>query len=203
VRRDRRELRSDRRHHGRTRRHRLTLHGRGRARAAAVGRRRSLSIARVRGDGHCGRCGHLHPLHRRPRTAGRHGRHALCRASTDQRARGDVARPCQVGKEQRQQEGDRSASAVPHVGQSMWCAGSGKARTFPRRGRRFPYSTAMRVALRSHHGSVDQSSALRSSCALMATMTVLADISTAPTAGDSTNPQRASSPAASGMAMTL
>ncbi len=42
-----------------------------------------------------------------------------------------------------------------------------------------------------------------SSCALTATTIVLSDISTAPTAGCSTTPQCASTPAASGMARTL
>ena len=45
--------------------------------------------------------------------------------------------------------------------------------------------------------------ARRSSWALTATTTVLSDISTAPTAGESTIPLEASTPAASGMAMTL
>ena len=43
----------------------------------------------------------------------------------------------------------------------------------------------------------------RSSCALMATMTVLRDIRSAPTAGESTKPTEASTPAASGSAITL
>src|SRR6267143_699955 len=43
----------------------------------------------------------------------------------------------------------------------------------------------------------------RSSCALMATTRVLANISTAPIAGDRTNPYRASTPAASGIATML
>jgi hypothetical protein len=38
---------------------------------------------------------------------------------------------------------------------------------------------------------------------LIATMTMLADISTAPTADESTNPRDASTPAASGIATTL
>ena len=42
-----------------------------------------------------------------------------------------------------------------------------------------------------------------SSRALTATMTVEADMSAAPTAGDSTTPAHASTPAASGMAITL
>ena len=45
--------------------------------------------------------------------------------------------------------------------------------------------------------------ARRSSCALTATMMVLSDISTAPTAGDSTTPHGASTPAASGIATML
>ena len=45
--------------------------------------------------------------------------------------------------------------------------------------------------------------ARRSSCALIATITVLRDISTAPIAGDSTIPRPARTPAASGMATTL
>jgi len=45
--------------------------------------------------------------------------------------------------------------------------------------------------------------ARRSSCALIATITVLADIKTAPTAGESTNPHGARRPAASGMATML
>lgn len=43
----------------------------------------------------------------------------------------------------------------------------------------------------------------RRSCAFTATMTVLSDISTAPTAGWSTMPYGASTPAASGMATML
>ena len=43
----------------------------------------------------------------------------------------------------------------------------------------------------------------RKSCALIATMTVLADIRIAPTAGESTMPRLASNPAASGMATML
>lgn len=43
----------------------------------------------------------------------------------------------------------------------------------------------------------------RSSWALMATITVLADISTAPSAGDSTTPREAKTPAASGIATML
>lgn len=43
----------------------------------------------------------------------------------------------------------------------------------------------------------------RSSCALIATMMVLTDISTAPTAGASTSPKGANTPAASGMAAML
>ncbi len=54
-------------------------------------------------------------------------------------------------------------------------------------------------AERYHVSDIDR----RSSCALMATITVLSDISAAPTAGDSTKPQRARSPAASGMATML
>ena len=45
--------------------------------------------------------------------------------------------------------------------------------------------------------------ARRSSCALIATMIVLADISTAPSAGGGTMPQGASTPAASGIATRL
>ncbi len=45
--------------------------------------------------------------------------------------------------------------------------------------------------------------ARRSSCALIATTTVLADMSTAPSAGDRTIPYAASNPAASGMATML
>ena len=48
-----------------------------------------------------------------------------------------------------------------------------------------------------------QSFARRSSCALIATITVLSDISTAPTAGESRMPARANTPAARGMAMML
>ena len=47
------------------------------------------------------------------------------------------------------------------------------------------------------------SCALRRSCALIATITVLADINTAPTAGESTKPSGARTPAASGMAKML
>ena len=43
----------------------------------------------------------------------------------------------------------------------------------------------------------------RSSCALTATTTVLADMSTAPSAGVSTTPQANATPAARGMATTL
>jgi hypothetical protein len=43
----------------------------------------------------------------------------------------------------------------------------------------------------------------RNNCALSATMIVLADMSTAPAAGDKTNPQCDNTPAARGMAMTL
>src|SRR6267378_4262502 len=49
----------------------------------------------------------------------------------------------------------------------------------------------------------NQTRARRSSWALMATTTVLADISTAPIAGDKTNPYPASKPAASGIATML
>ena len=45
--------------------------------------------------------------------------------------------------------------------------------------------------------------ARRSSWALIATMTVLNDINSAPSAGDSTNPAEANIPAASGSATTL
>src|SRR5690606_33854469 len=45
--------------------------------------------------------------------------------------------------------------------------------------------------------------AVRSSCALIATITVLADIRIAPTAGASSMPAHASTPAASGMARML
>ena len=48
-----------------------------------------------------------------------------------------------------------------------------------------------------------QSGARRRSWALMATITVLSDISTAPTAGERTTPQRYATPAASGIAATL
>jgi hypothetical protein len=48
-----------------------------------------------------------------------------------------------------------------------------------------------------------QSRTRRSSCALIATMTVLADISTAPIAGDNTKPLDANTPAASGIATML
>ncbi len=51
--------------------------------------------------------------------------------------------------------------------------------------------------------SLCHSLARRRSCALTATTTVLSDISTAPTAGDSTIPFDASTPAASGMARIL
>jgi hypothetical protein len=51
--------------------------------------------------------------------------------------------------------------------------------------------------------SRSQSSVRRSSCALMATMIVLSDISTAPTAGVRTRPHGASTPAASGIATML
>ena len=51
---------------------------------------------------------------------------------------------------------------------------------------------------RGHHRS-----ARRSSCALTATMIVLTDISTAPSAGGSTTPQGASTPAATGIATML
>ena len=43
----------------------------------------------------------------------------------------------------------------------------------------------------------------RNSCAFSATMIVLADMSTAPAAGDMTSPQWDKTPAARGMAMTL
>jgi hypothetical protein len=46
------------------------------------------------------------------------------------------------------------------------------------------------------------SPARRKSCALIATLTVLADMSTAPTAGERTNPHGARSRAASGIAIT-
>ena len=49
----------------------------------------------------------------------------------------------------------------------------------------------------------DQILARRRSCALIATITVLSDMSTAPTAGDSTMPREASMPAASGIARIL
>ena len=49
----------------------------------------------------------------------------------------------------------------------------------------------------------DQSFARRSSCALAATMIVLADMRTAPTAGDRRMPHGASTPAASGIATML
>ena len=58
-------------------------------------------------------------------------------------------------------------------------------------------------ALRAPLGMTSQSRTRRSSCALMATMIVLSDISTAPTAGLSTTPCRCSTPAASGMATML
>ena len=48
-----------------------------------------------------------------------------------------------------------------------------------------------------------QSRARRSSCALAATMIVLSDIRMAPTAGESTTPANAKTPAASGIASTL
>ena len=55
---------------------------------------------------------------------------------------------------------------------------------------------------RSSH-SANAAADRRSNCAFTATMTVLSDMSTAPTAGESTIPHGARTPAASGMATLL
>ncbi len=59
------------------------------------------------------------------------------------------------------------------------------------------------ASARSKLVRVGQAMARRSSCALSATMTVLADMSTAPSAGPSSTPHEARTPAARGIAITL
>ena len=97
-----------------------------------------------------------------------------------------------TGGAHRSRPGDGAGVSYVGVSQS-WSSAGIHAGGWP-----CPLACALIAASRPPHNR-----ARRRSCALIATMIVLSDMSTAPTAGDNTIPHGASTPAASGIATTL